>query len=61
MVEFVGKFAERIHLIILSISFLQGLVHNRLWTDLPGILETQFDDKILWKYIWTLMKLQNQI
>jgi hypothetical protein len=61
MVEFVGKFAERIHLIILSISFRQGLVHNRLWTDLPGILETQFDDKILWKYIWTLMKLQNQI
>ena len=40
MVEFVGKFAERIHLIILSISFLQGLVHNRLWTDLQGILET---------------------
>ena len=61
MVEFVGKFAERIHLIILSISFRQGLVHNRLCTDLPGILETQFDDKILWKYIWTLMKLQNQI
>jgi hypothetical protein len=40
MVEFVGKFAERIHLIILSISFRQGLVHNRMWTDLPGILET---------------------